>query len=232
MNASRRNITAFSLVELLVVLAIVGILAGIAVPTLMRLGVFSFNKVDAAARDVFGVMRAARMFAAVNRCDTAVLYYVTTAPGGEYVVSGLGVARQMTEDELNDSGAFSGNAVSNRTQYVMLDTSDARFRKMPGDTCILLNNFPETWEAEYGFSVLKPWQNDDGVWTQLDPDQTFYAHVFSPAGHAVCPDTSAMRCRVTVTNMPGDGTAEDEIRMAGVELAVATGRPKLVEVNP
>lgn len=239
MNASRRNIAAFSLIELLVVLAIVALLAGISVPTLTRLGVFSFNKVDAAARDVFGVMRAARMYAATNRVDTAVVYAVLypepTNTLTDPVIDGIGVARQMTEREITDAGVGTSDASENRRKFVMVSSSDAQFRKLPHDTCVALHPDPAAWLAMYGFEPIDVMQNDGGMLSDLyprDPDTRFYAHVFAPSGETKCTYVERMRCQLTVTNMPGPGNAEDEIRFAGVELQMATGRPKLVEVNP
>ena len=65
-----------TLVELLVVLAILGLMAGVAIPSLARMGLFSSDDVGSGSRELFALMRAAKVHAATYRVDTAIAYGV------------------------------------------------------------------------------------------------------------------------------------------------------------
>jgi hypothetical protein len=63
-----------SLAELLVVLAVIGILAGLALPGITRLNNNARDNMGRAAREVFSLLRAAKIYAATYNVDTAVVY--------------------------------------------------------------------------------------------------------------------------------------------------------------
>lgn len=64
----------FTLVELLVVLAILALMASVAVPTFARMGFFSRNEMQSTARELYALLRAAKIYAATYRVDAAVAY--------------------------------------------------------------------------------------------------------------------------------------------------------------
>jgi len=67
-----------TLVELIVVLGIVALLTALAVPGLARLGAFSNDKAPRAAREIFQLLRAARVYASTYNVNTAVVYSLDT----------------------------------------------------------------------------------------------------------------------------------------------------------
>ena len=63
----------FSLVELIVVLAVIGILAGISIPVVRM---FSQNDLQRGVRPLTSMLRAARVYAATFNVNTAVVYEI------------------------------------------------------------------------------------------------------------------------------------------------------------
>ena len=82
----RNRSGGFSLVELLVVLAIVGILMGISIPILRM---FSQNDMDRGARSLYTMIRAARVYASTYNVKTAVVYELDGSPAGSPVADSL-----------------------------------------------------------------------------------------------------------------------------------------------
>jgi len=73
-GTSKKSTTGITLVELIVVLAIIGIMTALALPGIARLGTGSRNELSRAARETFTLLRAAKIYAATYRVDTAVVY--------------------------------------------------------------------------------------------------------------------------------------------------------------
>ena len=76
----------FSLVELLVVMAIVAILMGISIPILQM---FSQNEMDRGARALYTMVRSARVYASTYNVRTAVVYRLDSDPAGKPVMDSL-----------------------------------------------------------------------------------------------------------------------------------------------
>jgi prepilin-type N-terminal cleavage/methylation domain-containing protein len=74
----RRNGRGFTLVELIVVLAIVALLTALAVPGLARLGAFSDDTLGQESRQLFELLAAARVYATTYNVRTAVVYNLDT----------------------------------------------------------------------------------------------------------------------------------------------------------
>lgn len=107
-----RGHAGITLVEMLIVLAIVAILTGVALPSLNRMGAFGSDAVEKAGRDTLNMLRTTRMYAITNRTDTALVYSLKLVPDSrgviegeadvrqQLVADGIGMARKMTEEEI------------------------------------------------------------------------------------------------------------------------------------
>jgi len=114
-----RGHKGYSLVELMVVLGIIALLAGLAVPGLIKYG--PKQRLLSAASDVQGAINLARM-AAIKENTTVVISFSTTTPGLSVFVdsnnngskdSGEALLRATTfRSDINVSTGFSGNRVS------------------------------------------------------------------------------------------------------------------------
>ena len=150
---SRKNITrarfGYTLVELLVVISIVALMLGLAVPALLKIGGFLSSRSDDAARELYGILRAARMYSITFRTDTAVFYSVTahedTLDGGpSYVADGFGIARRADVNErARIAEFFADQGLSNlaaldraSNSYVAVESREAYYQQMPRGTCI------------------------------------------------------------------------------------------------
>lgn len=71
-----KRTSGFTMVELLVVLAVVALLASLAIPTLARLGPGSRDEISNTSQTVFSLHKAARIYAATYRVNTAVVYFM------------------------------------------------------------------------------------------------------------------------------------------------------------
>ncbi|MFA6240575.1 MAG: prepilin-type N-terminal cleavage/methylation domain-containing protein, partial [Candidatus Hydrogenedentales bacterium] len=150
MNAPKRHSTGFTLVELLVVIAIVALVAGIAVPGMARLMGYGRNNIDNAARDVYGLLRAANVYASTFRVNTAVVYTVGTATDSVFnapamVVNGIGMARAraFSEEELaqlasdgEDASVIAEIREYPDSVYVLVLGEEGQLRKLPNYSCI------------------------------------------------------------------------------------------------
>lgn len=146
-NAPKRHSAGFTLVELLVVIAIVALVAGIAVPGMARLLGYGKDNVGSAARDVYTMLRAANIYAATFRVNTAVVYAVgvrTDSVSGEpaLVIDGIGMARarafnaeeiQRLKDEGRDTAEIESNPGS---VYVLVQGDDGHIRPLPPYSCV------------------------------------------------------------------------------------------------
>lgn len=106
-----RKPRGFTLVEMIVVMAILAILAAAAIPSFVRIAQMDSDRIDATSRLVYGMLNVARTHAATYRAETA-LYYtlieVQDSRAGEtdatfpaqVIADGVGVARRMTRMEV------------------------------------------------------------------------------------------------------------------------------------
>ncbi|MCX5769429.1 MAG: prepilin-type N-terminal cleavage/methylation domain-containing protein [Candidatus Hydrogenedentes bacterium] len=166
-----RRAGGLTMVELLVVVAIIAIMAGIAIPSFARMGLLWRNDLQASARELYTLLRAARIYATTYNVETAVVY-TTYRPEGS-TANNLRAAAMMYGYESKDKG-FVFRPVSYQDQ--------GSFRFLPGDTALLYNQvvtqngqpklvIPGCEDVRVYFPASDSYEND-----------TFYAHIFEPSG--------------------------------------------------
>ncbi|HRK35760.1 MAG TPA: type II secretion system protein [Candidatus Hydrogenedentes bacterium] len=131
----------YTLTELLISLAIIATVSGLALPAVIKIGGFLSSRSSDAARELYGVLRAARVYSITFRTDTAVVYTVTGRKdtydsGWSYVVDGFGVARRAnTAERRAILLAGYSDAIANNA-YFPVETYEGRFQQMPDGTCV------------------------------------------------------------------------------------------------
>lgn len=189
MNTHRTSKRAFTLVELLVVIAVITIITAITIPAAIRSGLFNSRETAIAGREMFETLRAAKIYAATNNVETAVVYAGTTRLDSESlivvpVIDAVALVQRMSPAALTAAGIVGppfpvfeplGSTIGNQ--------QDLNFEVMRDDNCIL----PDIFEVDgaginaksvVGLSTILVWEGP------LDTD--FYAprsayNVMNPA---------------------------------------------------
>lgn len=142
----RHSAPGFSLVELLVVLAVIGIIGGISIP-IVRM--FSQNDLQRGVRELHTVLRAARVYAATYNVNTAVIYQLNTGVMDDTVrrqtvrcLQAAAVVYQLPAD----MGLHKG-------KYVPVPKFGAEFRPFPQGHAVLLDTVPDQTGGPPGLPV-------------------------------------------------------------------------------
>lgn len=226
--AGRQGMT---LIEMLIVVAIIAIMAGVALPTLARLGAFSRDDVYQSTRSVFAALRAARQYAATNNVDAAVIYVQDPAivlPTGDYAVVGLGIAAR--NKAMEQDAFFPPEDV-----FQMIEAPESELRRLTDNTMM------HVAAIGYVYAGMKPvylYQTPDDAGVPgfpieetyiPDGDVRFLAHVFTPRGELQTRGAVRERFKLYVNYVPG--LVEEDERTAAerrIDLYRGTGRAHVV----
>ncbi len=222
-SVARTQVLGFTLVELLVVLAVVAMMAAVAIPGFSRMGLFSKDKLGDAARDAQGILSAARIYAMTNHCNTAVVFEpdpITQA------------ARMSMLVYQPQKGA----------DYLPVDGTEGKFRLFPEETCLYPWDDPahasdpnddyknmmifETIPVDFGDKLADP---------PVVDVVTLLAIVFQPSGRI---ETNGKiekyRLRLAYTEEADPALrfyddAQTQERLITIELQRSTGRARVEE---
>ncbi len=207
-----RSGRGFTLVEMLVVLAIIALMAAVTIPTFSRMGMFSGNETQLAARELYTLLRAAGVYAATYRTDTALAYsyFGPSADNGalpRYRAVALlyrHPAPHLIEGPDGNPSAF----LAGRTIYVPVQEDDIGvFRPLPGDSALVPS--PDGSYSGQGLSSVDAFFRLSGDVQQVE------AHVFKPAGRMEINDGSSRE--LYTINVGFTGETDDTERLVDPE---------------
>ena len=128
------------MVELVVVVAIIGLMAAIAIPSFARMGLLWRNDLQASARELYTLLRAAKIYATTYNTETA-LVFSTYTPEGSIASANLRAAAVMYQ---HPARTFTDEYGDVKHLFVPVAGRDeGLLRTLPGNTGLNLNVFPE-----------------------------------------------------------------------------------------
>jgi prepilin-type N-terminal cleavage/methylation domain-containing protein len=146
----KRREQGFSLVELIVVMAIIATLAALAVPGIAMLRPGAKQELSRANREIYTLLRAAKIYASTYNVDTAVAFFeapefTSSSPAG--IMSAAAVFYKLPKDKvqsciiINDAG----NSEQRNFDYLPLPNDSGQFREFPGRFIVYL---PPNWPPD------------------------------------------------------------------------------------
>jgi prepilin-type N-terminal cleavage/methylation domain-containing protein len=233
---THRSRAGVSLVELIIVMAVIGLLAAISVPALANLGAFSRDELRSSSRELYSLLRAARIYATTHHVQTAVVYSLDNY--------------DPVENDLDTPArdSISGETVRYFTSVAMMyripgslsgagnfrpvENEYGQFRRFPGDMTVMLRDVDSTTKyysdtttslintgapaqlGTLGLRIIPVYLPGEGLLSgaavpNLAATRPFAAHVFRPSGDM---DTGAARERYEIYVAPPP-TASADMRL-------------------
>ena len=146
MDARRTYREGFTTVELLIVMAIVGLLATLTIPMVLQFAGSPNRSVTQGARDLYMVLKAAKIYATTNNVETAVVYTPAVRNDGDTGAPRDVFDRYAVARWLPSQGVF-----------VPLANEDGAFHEFANGACL--------WSARV---VPTPDQTDDSKYKQIE----------------------------------------------------------------
>lgn len=155
--AQRIRKAGVTLVEMLVVLAVIGVLSAVLIPLAIRGGWGAGSETAFAARDVFTLLKAARIYASTHNVETALVYGGNIVRDSEMaldsstfpdpcvaIVDSVVLARRLTREEMIRINELPGTNpfwIDRNYYFTPVNTADSTFRTMPKQTALLTDMF-------------------------------------------------------------------------------------------
>ncbi len=182
-NRDRQKSAGMTTVELLVVLAIIGVIASISIPVMARMGLFGGQRAELAGRELFTMIRAAREYATTHNVNAGIVYsplLVRDSATNEIVpiVDAYAIVRQVRREDLElpefatlvGTGTPANTNYANRI-YVPIGSAEGSFKTFENNACIL----PGIFEVQTIFSSVSSVTglSDIVIWDTAD--SAFYS---------------------------------------------------------
>jgi prepilin-type N-terminal cleavage/methylation domain-containing protein len=211
--------TGLTMAELLVVVAIIGLMAGIAVPAFVRMGYFSQDPSKQTARRVYSMLRASREYAATHRVNTGVAYIDATEDGA--------FQRAVLICENPNLKVHDAEGVETaRSYYVPVDPGSVPER-FEGDTAILARDTL----GLFGTIRIDLLMTDESPDDPVADGREVIAHVFDPSGRLKTEDNRELfNLEVGFTTAVDDMVRLNDLgepRTIKIELSKSTGRVRI-----
>ncbi|HRT65944.1 MAG TPA: prepilin-type N-terminal cleavage/methylation domain-containing protein [Candidatus Hydrogenedentes bacterium] len=240
-----------TMIELIVVLAILALMSAIAIPTFARLGYFSRNDLQATARELHSMLKAAKIYAATYRVNTAVAYSVVpvidSITGATVeIIDAAALVYKFPQDIKNlttfhDQFQDQDDSNKDKDDFVPITASltGAFFRSTKQDTCVLIQG-PSNYDLKRTLNTVRIYrvepQLSENNELRFDayPVETlpayrdkyrdkFFAHIFKPGGQVIVSDPSLPeRFRMLVGYRPDRSTTERYVDETRTQLRVET----------
>jgi len=154
----RRETAGITLVELLVVLGVIAIISAVTIPVAIQGGWFTPSQSAFAARELFTLEKAARVYASTYNVETAVAYGVELVPDTQLsdsrlvpVATEVALARRLKREELirenlacTELGLAPPFVDLDNDYFVPLSAEEGVFRTIPKQMCVL----PDLFEVD------------------------------------------------------------------------------------
>jgi len=256
LHGRRRGMT---MIELIVVLAVLALMSAIAIPTFARLGYFSRNDLQATARELHSMLKAAKIYAATYRVNTAVAYSVVPVIDSRTgatveIIDAAALVYEFPEKirDLTDFQDQSNDLHTDAFVPITASLTGAFFRSTKQDTCVLMQGLPG-YDLKRTLNTIRIYRVEPQISENNEPRfiaypvetlpayrdnrDRFFAHIFKTGGQVVVSDPSLPeRFRMYVGYRPDGNTTEryvdearTELRVETIELSQNTGRVQLVQ---
>jgi Tfp pilus assembly protein FimT len=221
------------MVELVVVVAIIGIMTAVAIPTFARMGLLWRNDLQASARELYTLLSAAKIYAGTYNVETAVVYTTYRPEGG--ASNNLRAVALMYQHPTLTLKAEDG--YDYRVFIPVASRDEGQLRTLPGNTGLDLAAFPDDLLSLEKVKVLFTNSTTYEEWGHRPEEQGNYdALVFEPSGRLrkdgrelytlhVCYTTDASPDERLVD--PEQGEIQSNLRTIKINLYRATGRVEM-----